>query len=93
MQHYDPTLISFTQLAIGAKRWFSMTTLCRFDTKDNGIESKSRMTFSHPLIPFIHINKVVSSYILKSTFNDDYIGQKTKSFDGILNNMWYIPSS
>jgi hypothetical protein len=70
-----------------------MTTLRRFDTKDNGIETKNSLTFSHPLIPFIHINKVVSSCILKSTLNDDYIGQKTNSFDGMLNNMWYIPSS
>jgi hypothetical protein len=36
-----------------------MTTLCRFDTKDNGIEMKSLLTFSHPFIPFMHINKVV----------------------------------
>jgi hypothetical protein len=70
-----------------------MTTLRRFDTKDNGIETKSNSTFSHPLIPFIHINRVVSSCILKSSINDDYIGQKTNSFDGMVNNMWYIPSS
>jgi hypothetical protein len=40
--------------------------------KDNGIETKNHLTFSHPLIPFIHINIVVSSCILKSTPNDDY---------------------
>jgi hypothetical protein len=70
-----------------------MTTLRKFDTEENGIEMKSSSTFSHPLIPFIHINRVVSSCILKSALNDDYIGQKTNSFDGMLNNMWYIPSS
>jgi hypothetical protein len=70
-----------------------MTTLRRFDTEDNGIETKSSSTFSHPLIPFIHINKVVSSCILKSALNDDYTGQKTNLFDGMLNNMWYITSS
>jgi len=70
-----------------------MTTLRRFDTEDNGIETKSSSTFSHPLIPFIHINIVVSSCILKSALNDDYTGQKTNSFDGMLNNMWYITSS
>ncbi len=64
-----------------------MTTLCRFDMEDNGIEMKSSSTFSHPLIPFIHINRVVSSCILKTTFNDDYTGQKTNPFDGMLNNM------
>jgi hypothetical protein len=69
-----------------------MTTLRRFDTEENGIETKSSLTFSHPLIPFIHINRVISSCILKSALND-YIGQKTNSFDGMLNNMWYIPSS
>jgi len=93
MQHYDPTSISLTQLSISARRWLSMTTLRRFDMEENGIETKSSSTFSHPLIPFIHINKVVSSYILKSTLNDDYTGQKTNSFDGMLNIMWYIPSS
>jgi hypothetical protein len=70
-----------------------MTTLCRFDMEDNGKDTKSRSTFSDPLIPFIHINIVVSSCILKSTPNDDYNGQKTNLFDGMLNNMWYIPSS
>ncbi len=64
-----------------------MTTLCRFDMEDNGIKMKSSSTFSHPLIPFIHINRVVSSCILKSAFNDDYTGQKTNSFDGMLNSM------
>jgi hypothetical protein len=36
---------------------------------------------------------VVSSCILKSIPNYDYTWQKTNSFDGMLNNMWYIPSS
>jgi hypothetical protein len=70
-----------------------MTTLHRFDTEENGIKTKSSSTFSHPFIPFIHINRIVSSYILKSALNDDYIGQKTNSFDRMLNSMWYIPSS
>jgi hypothetical protein len=70
-----------------------MTTLRRLDMEDNGMETKSSSTFSHPLIPFIHINRVVSSCILKSTLNDDYTRQKTNSFDGMLNNMWYITSS
>jgi len=70
-----------------------MTTLRRFDTKENGIETKSSLTFSHPLILFIHINRVISSCILKSTLNDDYTRQKINSFDGMLNNMWYISSS
>jgi hypothetical protein len=70
-----------------------MTTLRRFDMEDNGIETKSNSTFSHPLIPFIHINRVVSSCILKLALNDDYTGHKTNSFDGMLNNMWYITSS
>ncbi len=70
-----------------------MTTLHRFDIEDNGIEMKCSSTFSHPLIPFIHINKVVSSCILKLAPIDDYTGQKTNSFDGMLNNMWYIPFS
>ncbi len=70
-----------------------MTTLRRFDTEDNGKKTKNSSTFSHPLIPFIHINRVVSSCILKSALNDDYTRQKNNSFDGMLNNMWYIPSS